>query len=141
MSYQQVTSGTDFILFVVASLPPQRLLWLSLCMRATVFKTRLPVLLAFLERSVPFEQLWRPLFLGLVGLCKVYLPHRDIQTDILPYTQPSFVGGGGLPFPFLYKEMSRCKRGFGDEGYKYVLGCRGCLWAALSSLNTSFAVR
>lgn len=60
--------------------------------------------------------------------------HSALHTTIL-------CGGGGLPFSFLYKEMSRCKRGFGNEGYKYVLWCRGCLWAALSSLNTYFDVR
>lgn len=53
---------------------------------------------------------WNPVSLlsSFVGLRKVYLPHqdirppymRDIQMDILPYTQPSFVGVGGSPISF-----------------------------------------
>lgn len=84
----------------------------------------------FLEPSVPFEHLWRQLFLCFVGLCKyifhiLYLePH--LSCWVWTYTQPSFVGG--LPFPFLYKETSPCKRGFRDEECRCVPWCTRCLW-------------
>lgn len=133
MSYRQVTRGTDFIILVVASSPPYLpppFMALSLHEGHSVQK----------EASCFISPSWNPVsHLSIFGDsssfvlldCARYIFHilylePHLSCWVWTYTQPSFVGG--LPFPFLYKETSPCKRGFRDEECRCVPWCTRCLW-------------